>query len=195
MVLPKLKNERYNYSDYLSWNDDKRWEIIDGFVYDMSPAPNTKHQLLLIAISSAFYKKYQNKKCNVFPAPFDVRLSKPGASDEEVENILQPDISVICNPMILDERGAKGAPDLVIEILSESTIKKDFGIKLLLYQKYGVKEYWIVDPIADTVNVYFLNENGLFDLIKIYEANEILKPCIFSELEINLTEIFESAKF
>jgi Uma2 family endonuclease len=108
-----------------------------------------------------------------------------------VENVVQPDISVFCDRSKIDERGAKGAPNLIVEILSPSTMKIDFGIKLLLYQQYGVKEYWIADPDAKTVNVYKLDLIGKYFLDKIYQAADTLKVGIFPDLEISLTEIFE----
>ncbi len=190
MVLPKIKNERYTYADYLTWDDDLRWEIIDGFAYDMSPAPTTKHQVVLVNLLNSFYNYLKGKPCKVFPAPFDVRLSKIGANDDEVENVVQPDISVICNPMKLDEKGAIGAPDLVVEILSPSTSKKDMGIKSFLYQKFGVREYWIVDPVSESVIVYLPDETGKFDTNE-YKSTDFVKVSIFPDLEISLAEVFK----
>ncbi len=190
MVLPKVKNEKFTYADYRAWDENQRWEIIDGFAYDMNPAPNTKHQTILMNLLSGFYNYLKGKPCKVFPAPFDVRFSKIGAKDEEVENVVQPDISVICNPVRLDEKGANGAPDLIVEILSPSTSKKDMGIKSFLYQRFGVREYWIVDPASDSVLVYLLDDTGKFDTFE-YISTDIVRVSIFPDLEINLSEVFE----
>lgn len=191
MVLPKVKNEKYTYADYQTWDTEQRWEIIDGFPYSMSPAPTTKHQEVLSSLFNSFYNYLKGKPCKVFPAPFDVRLSNIGAKDDEVENVVQPDISVICNPMRLDEKGANGAPDLILEILSPSTSKKDMGIKSFLYQRFGVKEYWIVDPDSETVLVYVLDSTGKYDLLNEYKSTDFVKVSIFPDLEINLSEVFQ----
>ncbi len=192
MVLPQIKNEKYSYADYLTWNDNERWEIIDGFAYNMSPAPNTKHQTIAVNIASAFHSYLKGKPCKVFPAPFDVRLAKIGAPDEEIETVVQPDISIFCNPMKLDEKGAKGAPDLVVEILSPSTSKKDMGVKTLLYQRYGVREYWIVDPVSDTIMVYLLDNSEKFNLINEYKTTDKITVSIFPDLDIELSDVFEN---
>src|SRR6185295_13771701 len=115
-----------------------------GEVYDMTPAPSTKHQRIIGELYRMLGNFLEGKKCEVFVAPFDVRLSEHNASDFEVFNVVQPDISIFCDEKKIDEKGAKGAPDFVVEILSPSTSKKDLSRKLLLYQKFKVKEYWII---------------------------------------------------
>ena len=123
-------------------------------------------------------------------APFDVRLSDDYSQEELVENVVQPDLSVFCNKNKLDEKGAIGAPDLVVEILSPSTSKKDMSEKLLLYQKFEVKEYWVVDPEGEDVRVFVLDENGRFYLLSILKKEETLKSKLFSSLTIPLEELF-----
>ncbi|MHB8057961.1 MAG: Uma2 family endonuclease [Desulfuromonadaceae bacterium] len=145
--MPQLKpkdNQRYYYSDYLTWNDGERWELIDGVAYSMSPAPGRRHQ----EISGELFRQLANylkgKQCKVYDAPFDVRLSdQVDASDNYIETVVQPDILVVCDRTKLDEKGCNGAPDLIIEITSPSTAKHDLGTKFDLYQKHAIQEYWI----------------------------------------------------
>lgn len=152
-----------NYAEYLSLHDDERWEIIDGVAFNMTPAPTTLHQRVVRRLSGEFYRNLEGKSCEYFIAPFDVRLVADGKSDEEIKNVVQPDLIVICDPSKIDERGCKGSPDLIVEVLSPSTAKKDRTEKLRLYRKAEVKEYWIIDPFNETVEVYAFHENRFAD--------------------------------
>jgi len=126
----KNNNERWTYADYLTWPDDERWEIIDGVAYAMSPSPGKRHQELFGELFRQIANFLKGKSCKVFAAPFDVRLSDIStASDNYAETVVQPDIFVVCDKNKLDERGCKGAPDLIIEISSPSTGKNDLTIK------------------------------------------------------------------
>ncbi|OFX61809.1 MAG: hypothetical protein A2046_03190 [Bacteroidetes bacterium GWA2_30_7] len=191
MAIPKLKTDKFTYADYLTWNDDKRWEIIDGYIYDMNTSPKRKHQSISGNLSVLFSNFLKVKKCKVYIAPFDVCLCEKNESDEEIENVVQPDISIFCDTSKLNDNGAKGSPDLIIEILSESTYKKDLGVKLILYQKYAVKEYWLVDPNTDSLTVYKLDLFGRYQIEKEYTKNEKVIVGIFPELKININELFE----
>jgi Uma2 family endonuclease len=191
MAIPKIKRDYFTYTDYLTWDDAKRWEIIYGEAYAMNPAPFTKHQAISINLASEFRFYLKGKSCQAFSAPFDVRLTEKEAADNEIENVVQPDISVFCDLTKLETRGAKGAPDLVVEILSPSSVKMDYGIKILLYQKFGIKEYWIIDPEMKTIEVYLLDLTGKYMPGQKYEVNERVRVSIFPDLEISLSEIFE----
>ena len=202
MAFPAIKKDKYSYADYLTWDDGIRREIIDGVVYemkfededqnavyDMSPAPNRRHQEIsgnLFLIISTYLK---GKKCKVYSAPFDVRLSRL-TNENEITNVVQPDISVFCDHVKLDDKGAKGNPDWIIEILSKYSVKNDLGRKMVLYQSYGVKEYWVIDPKDEKVMVYILNESGNYSLPKEYSNDGILTSVIFSDLGISLQEVF-----
>lgn len=190
MGIPKTNYEIFSYADYITWNDEKRWEIIQGTAFDMTPAPGTEHQRISMRLSVAISLFLQNKPCSVFSAPIDVRLGENLTKDEEITNIVQPDILVICDSSKIDERGIKGAPDWIIEITSPSTLKHDFGTKLLLYQEFGVREYWIVDPATKKVNVYILNNFGKYTPGLIYQEDENIDVTIFPDFKINLWEIF-----
>ena len=135
---------------------------------------------------------FKDKTCEVYPAPFDVRLDEEENSpDDKIINIVQPDVSIVCDKNKIDDRGCRGAPDLIVEILSPSTAKKDFNEKYLLYERYGVKEYWIADPANKVIHLYKRNDENRFELEKIFELSERITSCIFKGLTINLTDIFD----
>jgi len=190
MAIPKTKYDRFTYADYLCWDDEKRWEIVDGSAYDMTPAPGTKHQQVSGALFANIYNYLKGKHCQVFSAPFDVCLFENSEEDEDTYNVVQPDISVICDPGKIREKGVKGAPDWIIEVVSPTSVKYDFGTKLLLYQKYGVMEYWIVDPESRTINVYRIDQSGKYLPEGVYKDNDEISASIFPDLKIIPGEIF-----
>jgi Uma2 family endonuclease len=158
MSEPAKKDDRiYTYADYCRWPDDERWELIDGVAYNMSPAPGRRHQEIAMAISSEIYVYLKDSSCRVYAAPFDVRLPEhAGQEEDDITTVVQPDISVFCNEENLDEHGAVGPPDIAVEILSPYTSVKDQREKLELYERFGVSEYWIVDPANRVMWVYRL---------------------------------------
>ncbi|MDD3270017.1 MAG: Uma2 family endonuclease [Syntrophomonadaceae bacterium] len=190
MSSPKT-DRKCTYADYLNWPDEERWEIIDGVPYDMSPAPSTKHQTISMELSGQLWAFFRDKECRVFAAPFDVRLPQGEEKDENIENIVQPDLSVICDLSKLDERGCKGAPDLVIEIISPSTAKKELNEKFNLYERIGVPEYWVVFPKFDVIVVYHLDDSGKYQKTGDFTADQILHSDLFPGLEINLEDVFK----
>jgi Uma2 family endonuclease len=190
MTHPAHKLDKYTYADYLTWPETERWEIIEGVPYNMSPAPLREHQDILGNIFTEFKKFLKGKHCKSYVAPFDVRLAENTSEDVLVETVVQPDISVFCDEKKLDRRGANGAPDLIVEILSESTRNKDLNRKLLLYQRYGVREYWIVDPETNTILQYLADSVGLYYINKEYGMNETIECEIFQGLKMSLSEIF-----
>jgi len=147
-------NKRYTYSDYIKWDDDNRWELIDGVPYMMS-APNRQHQEILGNLHLLFGNYLKGKSCDVYFAPFDVRLNW-----DTLDNIVvQPDLVIICDHSVLDKAGCKGVPDMVVEILSPSTSRYDQTLKLSTYKKAGINEYWIVYPEDKAVAVHILKDN------------------------------------
>ena len=157
MLAYHLK-KKYTYKDYYSWNDDERWELIDGIPYNMTPAPNTFHQEILGELFRNFLPYFKGKPCKVYFAPFDILLSDLKNPDDDIVNVVQPDLSVICDQNKIDKRGCLGAPDMIIEILSPSTTKNDLSAKYILYEKFGVKEYWIVYPGNKVIHAYQLDD-------------------------------------
>ncbi len=188
MSYPMKRNQKYTYAEYLTWSDDERWELIDGIPYNMTPAPSRSHQEVLNAINYAFYHFLKDKPCAVYIAPFNVRLGEY-ESEDACENVVQPDIAIICDQNKLDEKGCKGAPDLIVEVLSPSTAKMDLVYKLNLYEKYKVREYWIVDPHNQYVSIYTLDEQGNYGKPEANTREEGANVGIF-ELAVDLKEIF-----
>ncbi|SDE99194.1 Uma2 family endonuclease [Sporolituus thermophilus] len=183
-------DRRYTYRDYLGWQDGERWELIGGAVYNMTPVPSRQHQALVGNIFAALHAYFRDKTCEVYVAPFDVRLPAAGEDPDAASNVVQPDIVVVCDKAKLDDRGCLGAPDLVVEVVSPDTAKKDMAEKLDLYERAGVKEYWIVHPGDQTVMVFCLGDDGKYGRHKMYEKGETLAAAIFPELVIELAEIF-----
>lgn len=185
-------SKRYSYADYFKWKFEERVELIKGFIHKMSPAPAPRHQRVARGLVRYFDRYFKGKTCEMFFAPFDVRLpdTKKMVDDELVFTVVQPDICVICDPDKIDNRGCIGAPDLVIEILSPGNTKKEMGIKFDLYEENGVKEYWLVEPTENVIYVYVL-ENGRFKGLKPFiEDDEISSP-LFPELKFEVKEVFE----
>lgn len=183
------KNQKFAYRDFLAWDDQERWELIDGSPYNMTPAPSPEHQRICGELFFQIRSYLQGKECQVFFAPFDVRLAEPNESEEACSNVVQPDLLVICDPAKIDEKGCKGAPDLVIEILSPATVKKDLTIKRKLYERFQVKEYWIVDPANQYIQVYQL-QDGKYQPAVVYDQEEQVRFSIFADLSIDLRELF-----
>jgi len=188
-----LKKEKriYTYSDYAAWSDDKRYEVIEGESYSMAPGPSDIHQGALGELFTEFSLYLRGKKCRAFVAPFDVVLPEEGETFETASNIVQPDIIIICDKDKITRRGCYGTPDLVVEILSPSTASNDMKVKRRLYQKFGVKEYWIVDPVHKTVQIYKGDEQGKYSFPETYAGDDKIQVDMFNgELEIDLSIIF-----
>jgi len=183
-------NGTYTYADYLMWQFQERLELIKGHIFKMA-APTANHQRISTRIVRELAAYLRHKKCEVFAAPFDVRLIdfQKSTTDCEIRTVVQPDICIVCDRNKLDRRGCLGAPDLIIEILSHSTAKKDLKDKYALYEENQVKEYWIVD--YNTTQVFDLNKAGKYQLRKIYSPDDEVPVGIFSDCIINLTDIFE----
>lgn len=183
----------YTYADYLTWQWTEMAELIHGKIYKMSPAPASLHQ----KVSGEFFRQVANflkrKKCQVFIAPFDVRLpsAKNRKADKEIVTVVRPDLCVICDPTKIDERGCLGAPDWIIEILSAHTSSKDLREKFDVYESSGVTEYWVVHPQEQTVLVYTLNEHGKYEVVlKPYIRTDRVSPITLPGLTIDLEEVF-----
>ena len=188
MALALRKEEpRYTYADYLTWDDDERWQIIEGVPYLMSPAPTWGHQGINMEISRQIATFLKGKPCKVFVAPFDVRLFPK--ADNSDDTIVQPDIVVVCDHSKLEKTGCTGAPDMVIEVLSPSTALLDKHKKLQLYRKAGVREYWIVDLDTKTVSVHILKEGEY--VISTYGETDTAPVHVLDGLSIDLPEVFE----
>lgn len=184
MALAQKTKKGFTYADYLTWPDDERWELIDGEAYNMSPAPTVKHQKitgnLYILLSSHPEKRAE---CFVGIAPTDVVLSE--------YNVVQPDVFVVCDEKKITEANIQGAPDLIVEVLSPATALKDKREKKALYEKYGVKEYIIVEPVAQYVERFLFEEGGFYGKCGIFGPKEVLPLVSLKKIDIPLWEIFE----
>lgn len=195
MALPITRpDEKWCYRDYREWPDDERWEIIDGNAYAMSfamsPAPSQHHQEILLELGRQVKTFLLDRPCKVFIAPFDVRLPESDETGDDASNVVQPDIVVVCDRKKLDGAGCIGAPDMVVEILSPSTARKDLKEKFLLYERHEVKEYWIVNPTAQVVHVYRLGSDIRYGRPDIYGPEDKPAVGILPELIIDLTLVF-----
>lgn len=149
-----IEEHRYTYADYVRWEGSERWELIDGEPYLMSPAPSSGHQELVSELLFQLRLFLRGQVCRALVSPIDVRLPKAAEADEAVDTVVQPDLVVVCDPAKIDRAGVKGAPDLVIEVISPSTAVHDEVLKLKLYEKAGVREYWIVSGEKRTITMY-----------------------------------------
>jgi Uma2 family endonuclease len=163
MGEPALKlDDTFTYGQYKEWPEEERWELIDGEAWAMS-SPTNRHQMIVVRLIRDLAVFLEGKPCIMFPAPFDVLLPKGNEDNSKVTTVLQPDLVVYCDRSKLLEAGARGAPDLVVEILSPTTAKKDLNEKFNLYEGHGVREYWVIDPAARTICVYRRGGKGHFD--------------------------------
>ena len=182
MTLVKEKNKIYTYTDYLSWDDDERWELIGGEAHNMTPAPSTNHQNIAGRFYHALLNKLSGKQCTPFIAPTDVVLSE--------HDVVQPDVFVVCDKNKITDKNIQGSPDLIVEVLSPATALKDKREKKILYEKYGVKGYIIVDPIENYVERFTLKE-GCYEAPEIFGPNDKLTLYSLENISIQLKEVFE----
>ncbi len=188
MELPIEKY--YTYADVLEWDESIRAEIINGTLYMMAP-PLRIHQEISNALEEQIRDFLKDKPCKMYHAPFGVRLFEEDDDDpKDVDTLVEPDITVVCDQSKLDDYGCKGAPDFIIEILSPSTARHDRFVKLNLYQRAKVREYWIVDPHNQTVEVCLLNADGKFTVTEIYTPKDTPKVTVLPGCEINLSAVF-----
>lgn len=169
--------------DYWNLPDGQRAELIDGQLYDMAP-PNRIHQELVMGLGAVLLNhiRQKQKTCKVYPAPFAVNL------DAQNQNWVEPDISVICDPDKLTERGCEGAPDLIIEIVSPGSRKMDYMTKHYLYSNAGVREYWIVDPAKEHTTIYRFEHD---DAPVIIPFDQTFQAGICPELDITIADLLK----
>lgn len=182
----------YTYADYLTWQFEERVELIKGKLFRMSPAPNRRHQRIAGDLHRNIATYLVGNPCQVYFAPFDVRLldsKKSKKANKDIYSVVQPDICVICDTSKLDDRGCIGAPDWIIEILSPGNSRKELNEKFRLYEENGVQEYWIVHPNDQTLAVFELQQDK-YQLRKLYSSEEEVAVGIFSDLVLDLQEVF-----
>lgn len=181
-------NKFYTYKDYLTYDENERIEIIEGEIYNMSPAPSRIHQEIISELHFKLMEYIKSNKghCKVYPAPFDVILKNDNESIENSKNVVQPDISVICDKNKLTDRGCTGSPDMIVEVVSPFNPSNDFVRKLNLYQQFKVREYWIVNPMNKSILIYILSDNT-FAAPMVYTFNDKIKVNIYDDLYIDFS--------
>ncbi|NPC91482.1 Uma2 family endonuclease [Bacillus sp. WMMC1349] len=192
MATPEERQELMTYKEYATWAEGERCEVLDGKIISMAPSPLPEHQAVSMQLSIEFGSYLRDKKCHVFAAPIDVYLFEDVQTswkDEQVRNWVIPDLIIVCELSKIKKNKVIGAPDLVIEIISPATAKIDRLDKRLAYQRSGVKEYWIVDPANQSVEVYLL-ENGILELNNVYSREDSVLVHILKGLTIHLKNIF-----
>ena len=182
-AMPAYKKS-YTYEDYLTWDDDIRWELIDGIPYIMA-GPNVAHQTILGNLHGLLWIYLRGKPCKVYLTDLDVRLN----ADTLDDSVVRPDIIIVCDHSKIDEAGIKGAPDMAVEILSPSTAKYDKTTKYQRYLRAGVRELWIIDPEKKTVEVNILNEDKY--ITHFYMEKDTISVHVLEGCDISLSEVFE----
>lgn len=172
----------FTWDDYRSWDDGQRWELIDGEAYAMSPAPRTRHQVVVTQLAIQLGTLLKGKRCQPFVAPVDVRLSDV--------DVVQPDLVVVCDPAQVKPTHIEGAPTLVVEVLSPSTALYDRKLKMRLYAASGVQEVWLVTPYPWLVEVYVL-DGATYRLIHSLSKNDTLRSPTLPELTLGLASVFD----
>ncbi|WP_308873930.1 Uma2 family endonuclease [Thiothrix subterranea] len=184
MSAAQQLQELYTYADYAKWPEGEHWELIDGVAYAMA-APSRQHQDVVLELGSQILQHLRGKPCRPYVAPFDVRLPRQQEADDKVDTTVQPDISVICERSKLDDKGCRGAPDWIIEVVSPSSAIMDMEKKRRLYERHGVKEYWIAHPSDRWLMVYTLGEDGKYGQFQLFGLDEPATVGLFPELSID----------
>ena len=182
--MPLPQEHIYTSEDYWNLPEGQRAELIDGQIYDMAP-PYRIHQEIIHQLDKTIgnYIDSSNGMCKIYPAPFAVDLN---ADDK---TWVEPDLSIICDRSKLTDRGCKGAPDWIIEIVSPSTQRIDYGIKLFKYRTAGVREYWIINPITQIVNVYDFEYD---EKTCQFSFNDDIPVCIYEDFILNISKLLHS---
>ena len=181
------EDQKFTYADYKDWElkPGERFELIHGIAYAMA-APNFSHQRIVTILTGEFYNFLKGKTCQVIASPFDVRPFYE--EDNSDDTVVQPDLTVICDPAKIGEEGCRGAPDMVVEILSPSNTAIEMERKLHLYREVQVREYWIINPKYKLINIYLLKESGY--IVRGFKINDTVRPEVLPGLEIPLSVIF-----
>jgi Uma2 family endonuclease len=180
----------YSYADYLTWPMDLVAELIQGRLFKKAAAaPNRNHQRVSLKLSVKLYQFLEGKTCQVYEAPFDVRFPKDSKEDHRIFDVVQPDICVVCDPSILDQRGCIGSPDLIVEILSPGNSKLELKQKFDLYESREVKEYWIIQPEHQTMTIYTW-VNGTYLPSLLFTTGDVIESQVVKGFKLDLEEFF-----
>lgn len=181
MGIPSAARKPFTWNEYRSWGDGERWELISGEAYCMSPAPTSRHQAIVGDLFALLHAHFRARPCRPFVSPIDVKLSE--------EDVVQPDVAVVCDRAQVLETHVEGPPALVVEVLSPSSHRHDRVRKLRLYARCGIAEYWLVQPHPALIEVLHL-VNGEYRIAGAYTDAETLHSPTFPELALDLAEVF-----
>ena len=184
-------NGTYTYADYVTWKFEETVELIKGKIFRMA-APRRKHQAVSREICNIVYRYFEDKTCEFYNAPFDVRLydtRKSVKANRPIYSVIQPDVCVVCDLNKLDDKGCIGAPDLIVEILSPGNSKKEMVNKHNLYEENGVREYWIISPDSELLTQFVLQKNGKYGSPKYFFSDDLMPSAIFPDLIIDLSKV------
>ncbi|MCH7400589.1 Uma2 family endonuclease [Belliella kenyensis] len=184
----------YSYADYLTWDLEGAVELIKGKIFRQAAAPRRIHQEVSFKVARLLADFLEGKKCKTFIAPFDVRLTTRSQKNEEIDTVVQPDICVVCDWEKLDEMGCIGAPDLIIEILSQGNNQTELINKYNIYEESGVKEYWIIHPAEQTVFIYTLIDDKYVPS-KLFTKGHQVTSSVLIGFELNLDRVFEGLTY
>ena len=190
-MLPEKKTEKYTYADYLRFPEGQEWEIIEGIPYAMSPAPTWQHQFVSGEIFNQFKNYLKGKKCMVFASPFDLRIPEADEDGATVSNVVQPDITIVCDRTKLSQTGYEGTPFLIVEVLSPSTAKIDLKIKMHLYEKAGVKFYLIADVERKYITVYELDTDNKYKIKETFFEGDKITIAAFEGFELDVSSVYD----
>jgi Uma2 family endonuclease len=174
-------DDRYTWVDYQTWPEGERWELIGGNAYAMAPSPLSAHQDISSELHSRLHPYFKGRKCRLFAAPMDVRLSD--------EDVVQPDLLAVCDPRQIRNH-IEGPPTLVVEIVSPGSARHDRLVKTELYARFGIKEYWIVTPFPSMVEIFWLQDER-YSFWKGFSHEDVLTSPGFPDLQIELADVFE----
>ena len=184
MSVAIKQDQKYTFADYESWPEDERREIIAGIPYAIA-APSRLHQKTVLKLGNQIDQYFDNKPCEIYSAPFNVRLPIENEANEFIETTVEPDLSIICDPDKLDDKGCRGAPDWIIEVRAPATALHDMNIKRDLYQQHGVKAYWIVHPSERWVMIYTLDDAGNYAKPLVVGMDEATPVNLFVDLAVD----------
>lgn len=187
---PDAAYGKYSYADYLTWQFEEVVELIDGKIFKKAAAaPKRLHQKVSSKLNFKLYQFLEGKHCQVYAAPFDVRFPNDSKEDHRIFDVVQPDICVVCDPSILDQRGCIGSPDLIVEILSPGNSKLELKQKFDLYESREVKEYWIIQPEHQTMTIYTW-VNGTYLPSRLFTTGDVIESQVVKGFKLDLEEFF-----
>lgn len=188
---PDIEYGCYSYADYLTWEMDEMVELIKGKIFKRDiAAPALNHQRISMRLSVQLFNFLKGKTCQVFHAPFDVRLPVKSRKNQDIDTVVQPDICVVCDPDKLDAAGCIGAPDLVVEILSPGNNKRELKNKFEVYEEAEIREYWVIHPNEQTLLIYSLI-NGKYQASRFFVSGDEITSVCLPGFTLDLADVFE----